>query len=147
MSGATLRPANMTTLQRQDYDALAAFRYGLRKFLRFSKKLLHTSVDLTPEQYEALLALKTCPSDEGLLVGQVSERLQVKPHTAVALTDKLVARGLVTKERAEQDRRQVYVKLTPSGQTLLEALAAVHRDEIRRHAPEMIEALRHLQKE
>jgi DNA-binding MarR family transcriptional regulator len=137
----------MSALQIQDYQALAAFRYGMRKFLHFSKKLLNTSVDLTPEQYEALLALKSAASEEGLLVGQLSERLQVKHHTAVALTDKLVARELVTKERAGQDRRQVYVKLTTSGETLIAALASVHRDEIRRHAPEMIEALTHLRKE
>lgn len=136
----------MTTLQKQDYQALAAFRYGLRKFLRFSKKFLSTNVNLSPEAYEALLALKTSSPEEGMLVGQLSERLQVKPHTAVALTDKLVARELVTKQRGEKDRRRVYVRLTNSGETLLDALATVHRDAIRLHAAEMVQALSHLLK-
>ena len=56
------------------YQPLAAFRYGLRKFLRFSKDFL-ASEDLTPEQYEALLALKAFSGKNGLLVGELSERL------------------------------------------------------------------------
>jgi len=134
-----------TTLQPIDYEALATFRYNLRKFLRFSKQFLASTAQLTPEQYEALLALKTFASDDGMLVGQLSERLQVKHHTAVALTEKLVAGKMITKQRGRADRRHVYVKLTETGSTLLEALAAVHRDAIRVHSSEMIKALTHLQ--
>jgi len=135
-----------TTLQPIDYEALATFRYNLRKFLRFSKQFLASTAQLTPEQYEALLALKTFASDDGMLVGQLSERLQVKHHTAVALTKRLVARKLITKQRGRADRRHVYVKLTEPGSALLEVLAAVHRDAIRVHSSEMIKALIHLQK-
>jgi DNA-binding MarR family transcriptional regulator len=135
-----------TTLQTLDYEALATFRYNLRKFLRFSKEFLTTTAKLTPEQYEALLALKIFASDDGMLVGQLSERLQVKHHTAVALTKRLVAGKLITKQRGRADRRHVYVKLTETGSALLEVLAAVHRDAIRVHSSEMIKALMHLQK-
>ncbi len=45
-------------LHSDDYHALASFRYALRKFLSFSKRALALEADLTPEQYEALLALK-----------------------------------------------------------------------------------------
>jgi DNA-binding MarR family transcriptional regulator len=135
-----------TTLQTLDYEALATFRYNLRKFLRFSKEFLRTKAKLTPEQYEALLALKIFASDDGMLVGQLSERLQVKHHTAVALTKRLVAGKLITKQRGQADRRHVYVKLTETGSALLEVLAAVHRDAIRVHSSEMIKALMHLQK-
>ncbi len=125
--------------------ALASFRYGLRKFLRFSKEFLATA-DLTPEQYEALLAIKSFASAAGLLVGQLSERLQVRHHSTVALTHRLVARGLVTKERSSTDRRQVSVRLTAAGLTALEAMAVVHREAIRLHAPEIMAALRHIEK-
>jgi len=135
-----------TTLQTLDYEALATFRYNLRKFLRFSKEFLRTKAKLTPEQYEALLALKIFASDDGMLVGQLSERLQVKHHTAVALTKRLLAGKLITKQRGQADRRHVYVKLTETGSALLEVLAAVHRDAIRVHSSEMIKALMHLQK-
>ena len=78
---------------------MASVRYVLRKLLRFSKDFVRAKAKLTPEQYEALLALKAFSNNEGLTVGQLSERVQVKHHTAVSLTDKLTARKLVTKRR------------------------------------------------
>jgi len=66
-----------TPVHDKDYHPLAGFRYALRKFLRFSKDYLADHARLTPEQYEALLALKAFAPKEGLLVGELSERLQV----------------------------------------------------------------------
>src|SRR6202007_1349135 len=83
----------MPNLRAEDYDALGAFRYAMRKFLRFSKEILTARARLTPEQYEALLAIKTRSGSNGMTVGELSERLQVKHHTAVSLLDKLVARA------------------------------------------------------
>jgi DNA-binding MarR family transcriptional regulator len=129
-----------------EYSALAAFRYAMRKFLRFSKEHLAAQAGMTPEQYEALLALKAFSGGDGLLVGQLSERLQVKHHTAVSLTDKLLAQQLVTKKRGQADRRRVYVKLTRAGSTLLASMAQIHRDELRARSPEMMDALQRLSK-
>jgi DNA-binding MarR family transcriptional regulator len=136
----------MPKLRAEDYDALGAFRYAMRKFLRFSKEILNTRAKLTPEQYEALLAIKVRAGATGLTVGDLSERLQVKHHTAVSLLDKLAARSLVVRKRAVRDRRQVYIRLTKRGDSVLGRLAAVHRRELRNRSPEMIEVLRRLQK-
>jgi DNA-binding MarR family transcriptional regulator len=133
-------------LSPEDYAALANFRYALRKFLRFSKQFLALEAKLTPEQYEALLALKVLGKTKGITVGQLSERLQVEHHTAVSLTNKLVDAGLVTKEIGRADRREVHVQLTRAGGSLLERLAAVHRKEIRARSPEMVNALTHLKR-
>jgi DNA-binding MarR family transcriptional regulator len=134
------------SLTQQDYYSLASLRYALRKFLRFSKDLASVRAKLTPEQYEALLALKAFSGDNGLTVGQLSERVQVKHHTAVSLTDKLAARRLLTKHRGGPDRRYVYVKLTTAGTKAVAALAAAHRRELRKHAAEMIKSLNDLKK-
>jgi DNA-binding MarR family transcriptional regulator len=133
------------SLRSDDYDALAAFRYAMRKFLRFSKETL-TKAKLTSEQYEALLAIKSCAGPNGLTVGELSERLQVKHHTAVSLIDKLTARKLAKRQRATDDRRQVCVTLTPRGAATLAEMAAIHRREMRRRSPELIEALERLKK-
>lgn len=133
----------MTPLHATEYEAMASFRYAMRKFLRFSKDYLAHS-RLTPEQYEALLALRGLGQEEGVSVGQLSERLQVKPHTAVALTNKLVARKLITKERTPRDRREARVRLTRAGLELLEQVAATHREVIRKSAPEMLASLNRL---
>jgi DNA-binding MarR family transcriptional regulator len=129
-----------------DYEALANFRYTMRKFYRFSREILSTKANLTSEQYEALLALKTLSNKDGLSVGDLSERLQVKHHTAVSLTNKLVVQGLVTKKPGRADRRIVHVKLTKRGGELIESLALLHRREMRVRSPEMIEALSRLRK-
>jgi DNA-binding MarR family transcriptional regulator len=134
-----------TPLQETDYKTLATFRYELRKFLRFSKDLLTTTANLTPEQYEALLALKAFSTRHGLLVGELSERLQVKHHTAVSLVDKLVERKLVSRKRGTTDRRQVYVKLTASGAILVGRLADLHREELRARSAAVIAALHAIQ--
>ena len=136
----------MKPLRNEDYEALAGFRYGMRKFLRFSKEELAQHASLTPEQYEAMLALRAFGSARGLTVGQLSERLQVKHHTAVTLVNKLVERGVASRTQGTADRREVYVKLTPEGAELLEKAAGVHRKEIRQRTTELIAALERLQK-
>jgi DNA-binding MarR family transcriptional regulator len=133
-------------LQPDDYDALASFRYAMRKFLHFSKQVLAAEAQLTPEQYEALLALKAFSGLTGLTISDLSERLQVKHHTAVSLVDKLAARRFARRESGVSDRRHVFVSLTPSGARVLAKVAAVHRQEMRSRSPEMIEALLRLQK-
>jgi DNA-binding MarR family transcriptional regulator len=132
-------------LHSEDYNALGAFRYAMRKFLRFSKEFLATDAKLTPEQYEALLAIKNWPDVVAINVGELSERLQVRHHTAVGLLDKLAARKFITRKRAGNDRRQVNVRLTSLGDSVLRRAAVVHRAEIRERSSEMIDALKRLQ--
>ena len=133
-------------LQPEDYDALASFRYAMRKFLSFSKRALSDEAELTPEQYEALLALKAFSSSTGLTIRDLSERLQVKHNTAVGIVNKLEALSLLRREPGILDRRQVFLKLLPEGNQLLARVAAIHREEIRMRSSEMIEALVRLQK-
>ena len=132
------------SLQAKDYNALGAFRYAMRKFVRFSKEVLAARAKLTPEQYDALLAIKSSSGANGMTVGEISERLQVKHHTAVSLLDKLEARKLATRKRAAADRRTVNVQLTKAGASLLARLAAIHRRELQQRTPEIINALRRL---
>lgn len=137
---------NNSQLDAEDYDALATFRYAMRKFLSVSKHILSSSAQLTPEQYEALLALKAFSAETGLTIGELSERLQVRSHTAVALVSKLESRGLVGRVRGTEDRRQVFVRLNPSGHDLLAEVAIPHRRELRERSPELIKALSRLEK-
>jgi DNA-binding MarR family transcriptional regulator len=133
-------------LQHDDYEALAAFRYAMRKFLRFSKDELLKHRRLTPEQYEALLALRAADATPGLTIGQLSERLQVKHHTAVSLVAKLVARGDISRAKGKLDRRNVHLTLTPQGNRLIDEAAIIHREELRKRAGEMVTALQRIQK-
>ena len=121
---------------KAEYETLAAFRYALRQFLRFSEEAAQT-VGLAPQQYQALLAIKGFPGRDRILIGELAERLQIRHHSAVGLVDRLVAQGLVAREQAQTDRRQVYVVLTEHGADVLGRLAAVHRDELRHIGPQL----------
>jgi DNA-binding MarR family transcriptional regulator len=138
--------AKMTPLHPDDYEALAELRYLGRKFLRFSKDWLRANAGLNPEQYEALLAMKASSSPKGLTISELSERLQVRHHSAVNIVDRLVESKLITRKPAETDRRQRNVELTPKGEKLIEKLASVHHKELRNRSGEMIQALERLRK-
>jgi DNA-binding MarR family transcriptional regulator len=133
-------------LVSEDYDALAAFRYAMRKFLNFSKHALAEEARLTPVQYEALLALKVFSGENGMTIRELSERLQVKHHTVVSLVDKLEHLEFARRQPGIEDRRTVCVSLTTAGSRVLARVAAVHRREMRFRSPEIIEALIRLQK-
>ena|SRR5256885_16441184 len=129
-----------------DYEALANFRYLLRQFLRFSKDVLRDSADLNPEQYEALLAIKAFESPAGLTISQLSERLQVKHHSAVNIVDRLAGKKLIIRAPGETDRRRRHLSLTQKGEHVIHQLAGIHRKEIRGRSVEMIKALERLRK-
>jgi DNA-binding MarR family transcriptional regulator len=120
-----------TRVTKAEYGTLAAFRYNLRHFLRFSESAAEAA-GLTSRQYEALLAIKGFPARDWVTVGELAERLQIAHHSAVGLVDRLAVHKLVSREAGTADRRQVYVKLTTQGVAMLEELAWAHKEELRR---------------
>lgn len=128
------------SLSKHDYETLATIRYTLRQFLRFSEEAAQ-SVGLTPQQHQALLAIMGFPGRDRLTIGELAERLQIRHHSAVGLVNRLHATGLIVREQDENDRRQVYVSLTPRGQEVLQELTAAHKRELRVIAREMTRLL------
>lgn len=116
-----------------DYAALAQFRHAVRRFQAFSEAKA-TEVGLTPQQHQALLAIRGASADEAT-VGLVAERLILRPHSATGLVNRLEALGLITREVAATDRRRALLRLTPKAYQLLHELSAVHREEIQRLRP------------
>jgi len=118
-------------VSQEEYETLAAFRYHLRQFLRFSEEAAK-HVGLAPQQHQALLTIKGFPGRDYVTVSELAEWLQIKHHSAVGLVNRLVAQGLVIRQSATEDRRQVYIALTPHGIELLSELTTAHQEEIRR---------------
>jgi DNA-binding MarR family transcriptional regulator len=123
-----------------DYRQLAAFRYEMRKFLAFSEQAARAA-GVEPQQHQMLLAVRGLPDEVRPTVGAIAERLCVQHHTAVALVDKLEARGLLERERCQGDRRQVLLRVTKEGDALLGRLSALHRKQLLTVAPGMVAAL------
>jgi DNA-binding MarR family transcriptional regulator len=121
---------------KSDYEALAEFRYRLRRFLDFSQSAARAE-GLTAQQHQALLAIKGFPGRDQVTVSELAERLLLRHHSAVGLTDRLSRLGLVVRRSDPQDRRRVLVALTAKAAHLLERLSATHLEEIRRLGPSL----------
>lgn len=117
------------SLSKTEFEALAHFRYQLRRFLRFSEEVTRKQ-GVTPLQYQLMLQIKGFPDREWASVGELAERLQAKHHGVVSLISRCEAAGLVARRTSRGDLRLVEVELTPKGERVLQKLALLHRDEI-----------------
>lgn len=139
--GMTKRPK--VQLTQADYEALAALRYALRKFMDFSTSAAQEE-GLPPQQHQALLAIKGLPEGEVMTVGMLAERLLIAPHTATELVGRLIASAYVQRETDSEDRRRQTLKLTRKAEDILLRLSAIHLHEVREMAPRLIEILSRL---
>ena len=110
---------------------MAEYRYAMRRFLRFSEEAAREA-GVTPQQYQLMLAIKGYPKREYANITELAERMQLDHHSTVGLVDRTEDRGLVRREQGKVDRRQVNVRLTPAGESLLRQLAQLHREQLRR---------------
>ncbi|HEU0003929.1 MAG TPA: MarR family transcriptional regulator [Ktedonobacteraceae bacterium] len=123
-----------------EYQALAEFRYQLRRFLRFSEEAAR-AVGLEPQQHQLLLALKGLPEQRTATVGELAERLQIQHHSAVELINRMVERDLIERSRDENDQRRVNVSLTENGDEVLRRLSLLHHEELRTTGPALVYTL------
>lgn len=130
-SVATEKRADPEPLTKRDFEALAEFRFGIRRYLRFSEETVR-SHGLTPQHYQLLLALKGFPGREWATMRELADRLQLRHHSVVELVNRAQKQGLVHRAPHPPDARAVRVQLTEDGQSILARLSALHLDELRR---------------
>jgi DNA-binding MarR family transcriptional regulator len=121
-------------LRKGEYERLARFRYELRKFLGFSEAAAHAH-GVTPQQYQALLAIEGFPGRNRVAIGELAEQMQIAHHSAVGLVDRMATLRLVRRTPSQEDRRRVEVSLTARGLAVLNKLFHIHRDELRTIGP------------
>lgn len=127
-------------LSKAEYDELADFRYQIRRFLHFSEgAALQEGIE--PRQHQVLLAIKALPKEETCTIGSLAKRLFLRHQSAVGLIDRLEHSGLVARKIAQDDARQVIVRLTWKGEAALRRLSLIHRAELKESAPELARAL------
>ena len=122
-----------------DYESLAEFRYRLRCFLEFSQRAAQ-AVGLTAQQHQALLAIKGHPQQAPMAIGDIAERLRIRPHSTLELVNRLTDAGLAVRNHDAQDQRRVLVGLTSKAEHLLTNLSSAHLEELRRIGP-MLETM------
>ncbi len=87
--------------------------------LIYRVRVLHnryTVDEITDTQYVVLRTLRKAPCNTSFL----AHMLGVTLSAVTALINRLHRMGLVTRERQEKDRRQVWISITPKGLNVLE---------------------------
>jgi DNA-binding MarR family transcriptional regulator len=95
--------------------------------LRMLEDDLFARFELTAQQYNVLRLLKAVHPG-ALPTLTLAQRLVSRAPDITRMLDKLVQRGLVKRERPEDNRRVVRVGITPGGLTLVNELAEPLRD-------------------
>ena len=127
-------------LSREQYAAIAAFRYQLRRFLAFSEAAAQQA-GLPHQQHQAMLAIAGHVGSEAPSVGVLADRLLIAPHTAAELVSRMVEASLLTKTRSAHDARRMELALTPRAESILAELTAAHLEELRTMEPALVRAL------
>ncbi|MBB3276533.1 MULTISPECIES: MarR family transcriptional regulator [unclassified Pseudoxanthomonas] len=108
---AKASPANPLALDNQLCFALYSAQLALNKVYR----QLLGKLGLTYPQYLVMLVLW---EGDALTVSQIGEHLFLDSATLTPLLKRLEAGGLIVRERAREDERQVIISLTAQGRTL-----------------------------
>ena len=125
---------------RQEIEALAEFRFTLRRFLSFSEEAA-MSKDLTSLQWQALLAIEA--SDQHRLEsGALAKSLLVSAQSAAQLIDRLELLGFAERSGSEADRRNVVVTLSEKGRHLVQELAGRHLAQLVKRRKQLVEVVR-----
>jgi DNA-binding MarR family transcriptional regulator len=122
MKTVTRAPRGKPRLTPADYETLASFRYGVRRYLAFAEANAR-SVGLTSQQHQALLAIKVHTAKKPMSIGDLALELLIKHHSTVELVGRLEKGGFTQRSVDPHDARRVLVALTPVGEKLLAELS------------------------
>ncbi|MBK7555454.1 MAG: MarR family transcriptional regulator [Flavobacteriales bacterium] len=81
---------------------------------------------LSVQQFNILRILRGAKGEK-VNMHCVKERMIDRAPNATRLTDKLIAKGLVLRERCDEDKRVIYVRISTAGLELLEQLDGTTR--------------------
>src|SRR5579862_5583357 len=124
-----------------EYRDLAEFRRQIRRFLHFSETIAKEH-GIEPAQHQLLLAIQGLPEGVKPTIREIATRLFIQHHSAVELVNRMEGSGAIARHPGVEDKREVWVRVTPAGRAALRKLALAHRTELERSGPELAAALR-----
>jgi DNA-binding MarR family transcriptional regulator len=119
----------MTRLTQRDFERLLEFRVALRRFQRWSEDQAQAA-GLTHVQHQLLVAIKGHPGHKPPTIGDLAGDLLLQSHSTVELVDRAEAAGLVERTPDPDDGRVVRVRLTRTGERVLQKLTRAHLDRL-----------------
>lgn len=97
-------------------NVLIAVRRVIRATDLQSKHLVKKTGLTTPQ----LLILQAIHKEPQLAIGQLSKQISLSQATVTTIIDRLENRNLIQRIRSSEDRRKVYIHITPNGINILE---------------------------
>ena len=134
---ATGRKSSLAATIKQNRPFVSLQQEAFLSILRTASELSHAAdkflrkFEITQQQYNVLRILRGAGA-EGLCRNEISARMVAATPDMSRLLDRMEKSGWITRERAEDDRRQVSTFITDSGQKLLKMIEAPVGDEIHR---------------
>ncbi len=128
-------------LDSDQYRELAEFRRQIRRFLHFSESTAKEH-GIEAQQHQLLLALRGLPEGTKPTIRELASTMFIQHHSAVELINRLERSGAIARQPGPEDKREVWIRLTPAGRALLRRLALAHRAELERSGPELARSLR-----
>ena len=109
-------PASGTTTPPLD-DQLCFSLYAASLAINRTYKPMLDEMGITYPQY---LVLSAIAEQREMTIGAVAERLSLESSTVTPPVKRLEQAGLVERQRGKTDERQVHVRLTDAGRTLIQ---------------------------
>jgi len=134
-----------TKVPPAELRTLAEFRYQLRRFLSFSEVATEQR-GIAAQQYQLIQAIAAVPEGQRASISYLAERMVLRHNSTVELVDRAERAGMVRREPDENDLRRSLVRLTPSGERMLQELAVEHLKELAPRCEHLIRALVELQR-
>jgi len=86
------------------------------------------SLGLTCSQFDVVATLG---DTEGMTCKELSEKTLVTKGTLTGVLDRLEKKGLVERVPSREDRRSIFIRLTPKGETLFQKVFPAHSNYIK----------------
>lgn len=96
-------------------DIVQTVQRVVRATYRFTRRGLREHGAGGPQVW----ALMTLAATARMTVGQLADSMYLHISTVSALADQMVKKGWVVRERSEEDRRVVWLTITPAGRDIL----------------------------
>ncbi|HVW58275.1 MAG TPA: MarR family transcriptional regulator [Rhizobiaceae bacterium] len=90
------------------------------------RKRLRERFDTTLPRFDLMAQLFR--TEEGVLLGELSQRMMVSNGNVTGLVERLVQEGLIERQVSETDRRAVRVRMTKRGRAVFAEMAEAHGD-------------------
>lgn len=102
--------------------------FAVRQFIQASNFNRFQGAGLSATQFMALNLLP--PNGDGIAIGDLARRMNLKPATVAQTIDSLEARKMTVRVRGESDKRQVFVRITKAGLDFQNAASRAFREQL-----------------